>query len=181
MGANILFYAKANNLGGALPPEDPEGTPEWISIFDNTIWQTAGETGSNIYWDSPNNRFVVEDQVGGGHADLEPIGTWYQDFRPDQVRITLVTNTFDLVNDMDQVDLNVGANNNDTTGTVSNTIWTSSADLAGANIDDISLLMFYTQNTVTGIFYITNIEFYYDTSNPPDSGGAWPGGTGGGE
>ena len=185
MGVFAIFTKAqpTGDLGGELPPVDPGGTPEWVSIFDNTVWEpdtVYNGSGVTVLWDAENSRFSVEEKSGGSDALMIPKGNWASDFRPDKIRVTLVDGTLGLVANFSQVYLKVGgAIDNNLTASAGNTIHTSD-DLAGATLDDLDELYLQVSSTsTTGIYYITDIEFYYDSSNPPDSGGAWTGGEGG--
>jgi hypothetical protein len=179
----ILFYSTPLGLGGELPPaeEGPGENYQWVSIFDNSVWGFGTDAdGSDQSW--VGNKILIDKTIGNDivAAHLIPIGNWITDFRPDQVRVTIQDIDF-TISALNNVDLRVGNGTNLLNPNGPKTIWTGpTGDLAGQPSDDIALLYINSVYADVGSFYITNIEFYYDINNPPDEGGSWPGGTGGG-
>jgi len=193
MGVFAIFTEKPvvvpGDLGGELPPVDPGGGLTFVSIFDDTTWDiTDGGIVYDAQWHANGKISIQTNTYTSPDAQIIPKGNWYVDFRPTRVRVTLSdiepgddsypAALFGLNDHLTGVAIEQSVNNS-LNDSASKTIWTSNT-LQGDSNTDIEKILLADDNTQSQVyFWIVDIEFEYDTSNPPDGGGAWPGGAGG--
>jgi len=157
--------------------------PAWHSIFDNTKWQDSpGANRATNTWNGSADRWHQYWEPPGGESGgdtssrLAVNGSWFTDFRTDtqltdgEFRITMAASDFDPSSVSFTIKLRIGTD--DLTAVRSGLVW--SVTNINLNPSDISYIefLFTATGESNGTVLITNIEFFYDASNPTP-GGNW--------
>jgi len=171
---------------------DPPVTLGWHSIRDDTKWNDEPGAGraTNQWVGGEDDWSQTWEPAGEAPEDsssrLVVVNTWATDFRTDtqvtsgEFRITMsegVSGGFDPQL-LSAITLDIGGNTINTVygagGGATSRVWTATnINLPDGN--DVAFIHFTKDiggENPTGTIYITNIEFYYDTSNM-NPGGAW--------
>ena len=172
----FLYYIVEEEQGGALPTSPPGEA--YTQVDDDTMWQDddlGTSTGTIVYGAS----WTIT-SVGQGTTktkSLEPIGTWYVNFRPTGIRVTFGAGWPENMGNNPTVSLG-GGDDNVSLGHLGSGVYQISP--IDEDPGDITQITFDILSSSTGLTLVVDkIEFLFDPANPPISSGDW--GLGGGE